>query len=262
VDVVETFGSLRYAMGPHIAVFGGVMSTDVSMGQDALKINDNRRNAVDVGMEYATGASSTLNLDYRHTQADYSQNGVLNGVEFDQDYRDDTARLTFRDALTEKSQLEALIGYLKRTYPDTVIGAFSGYIWRLSYDWRPTDKTEILFSGSRDLQADLSAQTDYYVSKAFSIAPTWTPTEKISLSLVLVHDEQDFIGVNEFVASVGSRRDRINSGQVNLGYTPFIFSQSRALTITCSDRIEHRTSNQANLSYDDNIGKVGVNFKF
>jgi len=262
VDVVETFGSLRYAVGPHVAVFGGVMSTDVSQGQATLKINDNRRNAVDVGMEYATGASSSLNLDYRHTAADYKQNGLLNGQEFDQDYRDDTARLTFRDALTEKSQLEALIGYLKRTYPNTVIGAFSGYIWRLSYDWHPTDKTEILFSGSRDLQADLSAQTDYYVSKAFSIAPTWTPTEKISLSLVLVHDEQDFIGVNEFVASVGSRRDRINSGQVNLGYTPFIFSQSRALTFTCSYRIEHRASNQANLSYDDNIGKVGVSFKF
>jgi len=262
VDVVELFGSLRYAVGPHIALFGGVMSTDVSLSQPALKINDNRRNAVDVGMEYATGASSTLNLDYRHTSADYSQNGVLNGQQFDQDYRDDTVRLTFRDAITEKSQLEALIGYLKRAYPNTVIGAFSGQIWRLSYDWHPTDKTEIVFSGSRDLQADLSAQSDYYVSKAFSIAPTWTPTEKIALALVLTHDEQDFIGVNEFVVSLGNRRDRINSGQANVAYSPFVFSQSRALTFTCSYRIEHRTSNQAGLSYDDNIGKVGVNFKF
>jgi exopolysaccharide biosynthesis operon protein EpsL len=262
VDVVETFGSLRYAMGPHIAVFGGVMSTDVSMGQDALKINDNRRNAVDVGMEYATGASSTLNLDYRHTRADYSQNGLVNGVEFDQDYRDDTVRLTFRDALTEKTQLEALVGYLKRSYPNTVIGAFSGQIWRLSLDWHPTDKTEILFAGSRDLQADLSAQTDYYVSRAFSISPTWTPTEKISLSLVLLHDQLDYIGVNEFVASVGSRRDKINSGQANVVYSPFIFSQTRALSFTFSYRIEHRDSNQVGLSYDDTIGKVGFNFKF
>jgi Glycosyl transferases group 1/Putative beta-barrel porin 2 len=262
VDLVETFGSLRYAVGPHVAVFGGVMSTDVSLSQPALQINDNRRNAVDVGMEYATGASSTLNLDYRHTQANYSQNGVLEGQEFDQDYRDDTARLTFRDAVTEKSQLEALVGYLKRTYPNTVIGAFSGYIWRLSYDWHPTDKTEILFAGSRDLQADLSAQTDYYVSKAFSISPIWTPTERISLSLVLTHDEQDFVGVNEFVANIENRRDLINSGQANLVYSPFIFSQTRALSFTFSYRIEHRTSNQAGLSYDDTIGKVGFNFKF
>jgi exopolysaccharide biosynthesis operon protein EpsL len=262
VDVVELFGSLRYAMGPHIALFGGVMSTDASLSQPALKINDNRRNAVDVGAEYATGASSTLNLDYRHTAADYSHNGILNGQEFDQDYRDDTVRLTFRDAITEKSQLEALIGYLKRAYPNTVIGAFSGQIWRLSYDWHPTDKTEIVFAGSRDLQADLSSQSDYFVSKAFSLAPTWTPTEKISLSLVLTHDEQDYIGVNEFVATLSDRRDRINSGQANVAYSPFIFSQSRALTFTCSYRVERRTSNQAGLSYDDNIGKVGVNFKF
>ena len=262
VNVTETFGSLRYAVGPHVALFGGVLYTDVSLSQPALKVNDNKRKSVDLGLEYATSAATSFDLDYRYTDARYSHASFLNGVAFDPDYRDETVRLTFKDALTEKTQLEALVGYLKRDYPSTAIGAFSGNIWRLSLDWRPTEKTELLVAASRDLQADLSAQSDYFVSKAVSISPTWIPTEKISLALVLTRDVQDFVGVNEFVASLGSRVDSINAAQLNLLYSPFIFTQSRSLTFNFTYRTERRKSNQAGLSYDDNIGKAGVTFKF
>jgi glycosyltransferase involved in cell wall biosynthesis len=262
VNVTETFGSARFVVGPHVALFGGVLYTDVSLSQPALKVNDNKRKAVDLGLEYALGAASSVDFDYRYTDARYSHTSFLNGVAFDPDYRDDTARVTFRDALSEKTHIEALVGYLKRTYPSTAIGAFSGNIWRVSLDWKPTDKTDLLVAASRDLQADLSAQSDYFVSKAVSVSPTWTPTEKISVALVLARDTQDFIGVNEFVATVGSRHDSINSGQLNVLYSPFVFTQSRSLTFNFSYRTERRKSDQANLSYADNLAKAGVTFKF
>jgi hypothetical protein len=213
-------------------------------------------------MEYVTSAATSFDLDYRYTDARYSHTSFLNGVAFNPDYRDDTAHLTFKDALSEKTQLEALVGYLRRAYPSTAIGAFSGEIWRVTLDWHPTEKTELVVATSRDLQADLSSQSDYFVSKAVSISPTWIPSEKISLALVLSRDIQDFVGVNEFVASVGSRVDSINAAQLNLLYTPFVFSQSRSLAFNFSYRTERRKSNQALLSYDDNIGRAGVTFKF
>ena len=262
VDISETFGSARYAVGPHVALFGGVIYTDVSLSQPALKINDSKRKAVDFGMEYATSAATSFDLDYRYTDARYSHSSFLNGVAFDPDYRDDTAHLTFKDVLSEKTQIEALVGYLRRAYPSTAIGAFSGEIWRVTLDWHPTAKTELVVATSRDLQADLSSQSDYFVSKAVSISPTWIPSEKISLALVLSRDIQDYVGVNEFVASVGSRVDSINAAQLNLLYTPFVFSQSRSLAFNFSYRTERRKSNQALLSYDDNIGRAGVTFKF
>jgi glycosyltransferase involved in cell wall biosynthesis len=262
VNVTETFGSLRYAVGPHVALFGGVLYTDVSLSQPALKVNDNKRKAVDLGLEYATSASTSFDVDYRYTDARYSHSSFLNGAAFDPDYRDDTVRVTFKDAITEKTQIQALVGYLKRNYPSTAIGAFSGNIWRLSLDWRPTEKTELVVAASRDLQADLSAQSDYFVSKAISISPTWIPSEKISLALVLARDVQDFVGVNEFVVSLGNRTDSINAAQLNLLYSPIAFTQSRSLTFNFTYRTEHRKSNQTGLSYDDNIGKAGVTFKF
>jgi glycosyltransferase involved in cell wall biosynthesis len=262
VNQTESWGSGRFALGPHVALFGGVMFTDTSLSQPALKVNDNERKAVDFGLEYALGLTSSLDFDYRYTDARYSHTSLLNGVAFDPDYRDDTARVTFKDALTEKTQIEALVGYLKRAYPSAAIGAFSGDIWRLSFDWHPTEKTELLIAGSRDLQADLSSQTDYYVSKAESVSPTWKPSEKITVSLTYSHEEQDFIGTNQFVATLANRRDLINAGQLNLLYSLLGSTTGRGLTFNFSVRREHRNSNQASLSYDDSIGKAGFVFKF
>ena len=262
VDQTEYFGSIRYAVGPHIGLFGGVLFGDTSLSQPALKVNDNQRKSVELGVVYTTGASSSFDFDYRYTDARYSHSLSLNGVQFDPDYKDETARVTFKDALTDKTQIEALLGYLKRSYPNTAIGSFSGKIWRVTVEWHPTDKTAIIFAASRDLQADLGAQTDYFVTRAVSIGPTWTPTEKLTLSLVVLRDQQEFLGTNQFVISQGTREDLVKAGQVNVAYTPLVFAQSRTLTVNLAYRRENRSSNQARLSYDDNLARAGVTFKF
>ncbi len=262
VDQSEYFGSIRYTVGPRIALFGGILYGDTTLSDPALKVNDNQRKAVDFGLEYATAAESTLDFDYRYTDARYSHSSFLNGAAFDPDYRDETGRVTFKDMISEKTQIEALVGYLKRTYPSTAIGAFAGDIWRLTFDWHPTGKTELLIGASRDLQAYLGAQTDYFVSKAVSIAPTWIPSEKISVAVVISRDDQDFIGTNEFAINLANRRDLVNAGQVNVVYSPLVFTPARGLTFNFTLRREHRASNQAALSYDDTIGKAGFLFKF
>ena len=262
VDQTESFGAARYAVGPHIVLFGGILYTDTSLSETRLKINDNQRKAVDFGLEYATSVTRSLDFEYRYTDARYSHRSILNGVAYDPDYRDKTAHITFKDALSEKTQIEAVVGYLKRAYPNTVIGAFSGNIWRLLLDWHPTDKTQLVIAGSRDLQADLSAQTDYFASKAVSISPTWIPSEKITFAVTLSRDEQDFIGVNEFAVSVGTRRDLVNAGQISIAYLPLYFTPARGVTFDFTFRREHRTSNQATFSYDDSIVKAGLAFKF
>jgi glycosyltransferase involved in cell wall biosynthesis len=262
VNQTEYWGSARYAVGPHLALFGGVLYTNTSLSQPALKVNDNRRKAVDFGLEYVTAAARTFDFDYRYTDARYSHSSFLNGVTFNPDYRDETGRVTFKDVLTEKTKIEALVGYLKRTYPSAAIGSFSGDIWRLAFEWHPTDKTELVIAASRDLQAQLSTQTDYFVSKAVSISPTWIASEKITLSVGLTRDQQDYIGTNQFAISLGNRRDLVNAGQINVVYSPLVFTPVRGLTFNFTFRREHHGSNQPTLSYNDSIGKAGLIYKF
>jgi glycosyltransferase involved in cell wall biosynthesis len=262
INQSEYWGSARYAVGPHVALFGGVIYTNTSLSQPALKVNDNRRKAVDVGLELATAADRTFDFDYRYTDARYSHTALLNGVAFNPDYRDETGRVTFKDVFSEKTQIEALVGYLKRTYPSAAIGSFSGNIWRLTFDWRPTDKTELVIAASRDLQAQLSTQTDYFVSNAVSISPSWIASEKIKLTATLLRDKQDFIGSNQFVINIGSRHDLVNSGQINVVYSPLVFTPARGLTFNFSFRREHHASNQPTLSFNDSIAKAGFIYKF
>jgi glycosyltransferase involved in cell wall biosynthesis len=264
INVTEYWGSARYAVGPHVALFGGVLYTTTLLSQPALKVNDNTRKAVDFGLEYATDAERTFDFDYRYTDARYSYTSFLNGVAFDPDYRDETGRITFKDVLSEKTKIEALVGYLKRSYPSSAIGAFSGDIWRVTFDWRPTAKTELVVAASQDLQAQLSTQTDYFVSKAVSISPSWIASEKITLTTTLSRDQQNYIGSNEFAANLNSssRRDLVNAGQLNVVYSPLVFTQVRGLTFNFTFRRERRASNQPFSSYNDSIGKAGFMYKF
>jgi len=262
VTQTEYWGSGRYAVGPHVALFAGVLYGNTSLSQPALKVNDNRRKAVDFGLEYVTDAARTFDFDYRYTDARYSHTSLLNGVLFNPDYRDETGRFTFKDVLSEKTKIEALVGYLKRTYPSAAIGSFSGDIWRLTFDWRPTDKTALVIAASRDLQAQLSTQTNYFVSQAVSISPTWIASEKITLAVGLTRDQQNYIGTNQFAIGLGSRRDLVNAGQINVIYSPLVFTPVRGLTFNFTFRREHRGSNQPTLSYNDSISKAGFIYKF
>jgi hypothetical protein len=119
-----------------------------------------------------------------------------------------------------------------------------------------------VIAASRDLQAQLSTQTNYFVSQAVSISPTWIASEKITVAVGLSRDQQDYIGTNQFAIGLGSRRDLVNAGQINVIYSPLVFTPVRGLTFNFTFRREHRGSNQPSLSYNDSIGKAGFIYKF
>jgi hypothetical protein len=64
------------------------------------------------------------------------------------------------------------------------------------------------------------------------------------------------------VTSLVNRRDLVNSAQINVGYSPLISTPAHGLSFNFSFRREHRSSNQAALSYNDSISTAGFVFKF
>jgi hypothetical protein len=159
---------------------------------------------------------------------------------------------------SEKTTLNASAGYLKRDYLNaTSIGAFSGDIWRLSMQWQPTEKTQVVFAAWRDLQVFLYAESDYFVQKAGRISAIWSATEKFTVSTALTRSNQDYIGSSFSALTIGSRRDRVISEQTSIVYTP-----RRPLSINVSYRYEQRNSNQPQYRYHDNLVTAGLTYKF
>jgi len=96
---------------------------------------------------------------------------VISGSPFNRDYNEDTVSVLAKYLLSDKTQINASAGYLKRNYTNETTGAFSGDIWRLSLQWQATEKTQISFAVWRDLEAYLASQSNYFVSTGGSISP-------------------------------------------------------------------------------------------
>jgi exopolysaccharide biosynthesis operon protein EpsL len=255
VDLAEYFAAGRYQIGPRWAVFGGVLHNDTTISATVLRANDSHGNSGNVGAEYALGIDKTVGFEYRYTNTEYAHAYS----SFNTDYRENTARILLGYALTDKTQIRASVGYLDRDYvdPNSVLSSFSGDVWRGSVQWQASHKTQIVVAAWRELQAYFNTETDYFVSRGESVAPVWTVSEKVSLSLTLSSVDDKFAGSSLFSRALVPRHDTINAGLASIVYTP-----TQALSFTGSYQHEKRNSNQIPFTYDDNLSNLNIAFKF
>jgi len=251
------FAAARYQVGPRWAVYGGILNSGFGFNQSASRGNNSSSNSADVGAELITDVENTFDLDYRYTDARYPNPIVLTGPSFDPDFREDRIRFLVKRMLTEKTSIDFDVGYLKREYPNDEIGSFSGPIWRGSFGWQPTEKTQLIVATWRNLQAYLTDQTDYYRSTGVSISPVWRPTEKITVSLAISRETQDYIGASTNPLNESARNDTVNAQAAGLSYTP-----TDALVFDVTFHHEQRASNQPIRSYDDQLASAHVRYNF
>jgi hypothetical protein len=261
VNRSDFFGSIRYQVGPRWGIFGGLLGSDYSVTAAQATYNNSRSKGADAGFDFSS-ETSRFGFDYRYNDSRAPNSAVLNGELFDPDFREERARVLVRYAFTEKTLLDASAGYLKRDYPSSAIGSFSGEIWRAALQWQPTPKTQLLFGAWQQLDADLTAQTDYYVDKGFSLTPEWIASEKVTVSGTLSHDTENYVGSNpvgpipvDFTGQ--ARHDTLTSETASLIYTPI-----RAIVLTFSAGHVKRNSNVSQFEYNDFQGSVNITYRF
>jgi hypothetical protein len=259
IDRQEYFANGRYQIGPRWAVYGGIDDSYTKNEAFVDRFNDLDLESGKAGIEFATSQQNTVGWEYRFTHGHYPQpEATLNGVSYDPDYDENSSVLLFKYALTDKTVFNGDGGYLRRSYPDnSQIGAFSGLIWHLKGLWQATDKTSLSVTASRDLQAYLYAQSDYFVQTGVAVSPVWVQSDKLTWVLVASWYKQDYLGSSPSTILYTSRRDTVSAQQGGLQYTA-----TRSLVFTFTYRHELRNSNQLTLGYDDDIANAGVKFKF
>jgi len=248
-------------VGPRWGIFGGVLGSNFSVTNAQETFNNSSTKSFDGGFDF-TSEQNRIGFDYRYNDSRAPNSALLNGVEFDPDFREDRARVLFRYALSEKTIIDASAGYLKREYPSTAIGSFSGEIWRAALQWQPTPKTQLLVGVWQQLDADLTSQTDYFVDKGESLTPQWVASEKLTFSAIFSRETENYIGSNpvgpvpiDFLAQ--ARHDTLTSETGSLVYTPI-----RAITLTFSADHVKRGSNISAFEYNDVQGTVNITYRF
>ena len=263
----QYFGTMRYQVGPHWTLYGGILDTVAAVAQ--ANANDSRTKAVDLGAEFATDADSTLGMDYRYTDARFPRAVALNeitedgivvalpGAAFEPDFREDRVRFLMKRPLTEKTTLDVAVGYLRRDYSNSLIPGFSGPTWRGTLGWAPTEKTQLLLTTYRNLQAYLNDQSNYFRATGVSLTPLWNPTERISVSVTVSRETQSYIGSSTSATDQAARHDTVN-GEI----AAVTFAATRSLFIDATIRHEQRGSNIDARSYVDSLATVGAKFVF
>jgi len=257
----DYFASVRYQVGPRWGIFGGILDQDFKVTEPQATYNNYTSRAVDIGIDYVTNAANRIGFDYRYTNDRFPNAAELNGVPFDPDFRENRARVLLTYALSDKTTIDASAGYLQRLYPNSFIGSFSGDIWRISLNWQAAPKTQLLAATWRQLTADLTSQTDYYVSTGVELSPIWTVSEKVTLSAAISHENMDYIGSNPDgvnpVDLTQARHDTLTSESGS-----FAYAATRSITLTLTAAHDARDSNAPQFQYKDFRADLNLTYKF
>ncbi len=255
VQRADYFGSIRYDVGPHWAIYGGLIGADTTHSAEAEQLYDFHSKAGNVGIELATSSQNTVAFDYRFTDATFPQDFELNGVPYNSDYKEETARILVKYVFSVATELDASVGYLKREYPQSNFASFSGDIWKAALQWQPTDNLQFVLTGWRQLSAYVEAESDYFVSTGVALAPTWIVADTLSLSVGVSRENHNYIPSSPSDLTYMDAPGQIDDGTGRVSYTP-----TSSLTFKLAVIYEKRESNQAQFQFNDTLATASVTY--
>ena len=270
ITSLEELGYGRYQVGPHWAVYGQVRGSYTNHSATIAQFNDFHEKAGYVGAEYATDVNDLFALEYQYVDITFKPNVALAAGAYD--YGENTEKFIVNYALSDKTSINAYVGSLQRKYPVSGVNSYAGGIWRVSFNWAATGKSNVGVSAWHELHAYVDAESNYFVAQGVSLAPTWTATEKLSFILQTSYEKENFIGnsgsevtglfvpggVNGVaVVPVGVRVDKVNAEQLTLRYVP-----RDAWVVTVVARHEKRESTQYIFSFNDNVFSGSLTYRF
>jgi hypothetical protein len=252
-----SFAGGTYQLGAHLFMHADVRWSSTSHSAAVRQVEDDNIRTQKFGLEIALSPTDSIGWNYRHANASFAGDLLLNGVPFNRDYDESSSVFWLKYALGGKTDLNLEGGYLRRNYPNATIGNYSGGTGRATLKWHPGAKTEVAITGWRDLTAYIDAESDYFVTTGARIAPSWAPTERITTSVAVSWERQSYIGSNPIAVADPLRHDIVRYVQASATYAP-----RRALELDLSYRRELRDSNRAALAYTDNLAILGLRVLF
>lgn len=242
-DLVETAaysGSARYEIGPRWALSAHGRRTRTEHSLDLRRSDEVEAELGRLALTYTTPSEHEVGVEYRYTRAEFPNHlpGLADAHSPHYDESAALARVSYTASV--RTRLEAIFGYVERTHPQgSGNGDYSGDTWRATIDWHPREKFSTTLSAWHELKAYVDAESDYFVSDGFSIAPQWRPLRSISLDVRLSLEEQDYIGTSLLPEETARRNDEVLTALATFSYSPRPNLQLQ-LTYLLSDRDSNR----------------------
>jgi hypothetical protein len=237
----------------------------VSAGVDYADVSYQDRNFLD--RKTTTGSLAVQYKNTRNTYVgvagDYAKNDLKDleiapGTSVNSDYNVATISGIFSWEGSEKSSLEARLGYTDVRYDDLNDLDFQGTTGRLIYHWTLTEKTRMDAEIWRETTSLNNEITSYVLQKGVSIKPVWLATPKIKVRGRVAYTNDDFKARNDVAAAVGVQRRNDDTWKYGIGTT---WSPRPYFNLSLDYRRETRDSSINARDYNDDMFIATIRFQ-
>ncbi|HED13222.1 MAG TPA: hypothetical protein ENI62_06140 [Gammaproteobacteria bacterium] len=251
------FWKAGYKIHPDWKIIGALEYEESSYQERDFLDRDKSSGALEV--QYSNTRNTRVGIRVSYSKNELSSTNLASGVSVSNDY--DTAEYSgvFYWEISEKSSLEASLGYTDLKYDDLGELDFQGSTGRLTYLGTLTGKTKVEIAVWRETSSLYDEIISYVLQKGVRIRPTWSVTPKISITGEAVYTNDDFKGRNNIASALGGQRrdDDLWLYRVGAAWGPRSYLQ-----VAVNYQREERESSIGALDYDDDQIDITVQFDF
>lgn len=146
---------------------------------------DLRRFLTGGNIGYASTAGSTIGLDAEYIEADYDVNPLA-------DYEEYTVGPRLDWNITERTSLQALVGYTNRKQADPLRQDFDGITGRVSVNFDNDPRNALRVLVYRDLSTLGDEVLDFAEVTGIEVEPRWQLREGLDLRFLVGYEKRDF----------------------------------------------------------------------
>jgi len=206
------------------------------------------------GVRYLFQSGSEIAASRRRFEGEQDTQLINNVIVVsNQKYQQDQSELRGTWNLSPQSVLTGRATYLDQRYDLTPQNDFHGTAGELGYTWLPTSKLILRLSATRNIAPwQGSTSSNYRVSNALSITPSWQPSARTVVYVSLQRMDDDYPGTGNT-----ERKDTTSMAVLGLNWLPM-----RKLSIGASVQRQRRSSNEPLVEYDATVARVSASLIF
>lgn len=257
-DVVTTrqaYASGNWMMTPRWIAYGGLNATERKHGDRSRRAQDIEAVSAEGRLTYVTPKENRIGVAVRFEDGGAPERVLLQGIPFDNAYRQWGAGVVGRWDITAHSRLDGRADYVRRKYDQFSDRDYSGPSWGVTYTWNPTVKITVPVTIRRDIAPLEEVQTSFVLATGIGVKPRWQVTEKLALLGSLDYLRWKYRG--DPAIGAGDFEHRVKAGLVGFAWTPL-----QRVVITGSVQREVRRSDVGGADYEVTLGTLDARVGF
>jgi len=258
VDETTLDGTVRYAIGPHLAVRGAGHWIDYV--RPSRPFANTRTTIFGGGIDYITNIGNAIGVEVQHAQGDAPVGQLVDplGLFVNNDFRQNEVAVLGTFGVTPSIRVTGRYGRTTRKYTELPGRDFSGPTWTVVGQWFPTAKTVLVVESSRYISSIIDVGASHMVARGYAVGPGWAVTAKLNLQARLLRQHQWFEGDPSFALGLTPLRQEYVRGYRLGAYWEY----TRRLHYQLAFDHGERESNILGRNYRFNAGIAQVRFVF